>query len=128
MTGGGALPVPRRRAAGDLESEILAALWAAEAPVTVAEVVDVLGGELAHNTVLTILTRLHAKGAVAREPAGRGHRYSPVLDEAGITAQRMRALLDKEADHSAVLRRVVGTLTPAEEATLAELLTHTDPL
>lgn len=112
----------KRRAAGGLESEVLAALWAAEQPLTTADVVEALGGGLAYNTVQTILTRLHGKGAVRREAVGRAHAYSPVLDEAGLAAQRMRALLDKGGDRAAVLTHFVGTLTPAEEATLTELL------
>ena len=114
--------VGRRRAAGGLETEVLAALWAAERPLTTAEVVVALGDCLAYNTVQTILTRLHAKGAVRREPAGRAHAYSPLLDEAGLAAQRMRAMLDKGGDHTAVLSSFIGTLTPEQESTLAELL------
>jgi predicted transcriptional regulator len=114
--------VKRRRASGGLESEVLATLWAADKPLTTGEVVDELGGELAYNTVQTILTRLHGKGAVRREQAGRAHAYTPVLDEAGLAANRMRAMLDRGGDHAAVLTRFLGTLTPAEEATLAQLL------
>lgn len=114
--------VDKRRAAGGLESEVLATLWAAEHPLTTAEVVAALGDELAYTTVQTILTRLHGKGAVRREPAGRAHAYAPVLDDAGLAAQRMRAVLDKGGDHAAVLSRFVGTLTPEQESTLAELL------
>jgi predicted transcriptional regulator len=112
----------KRRAAGGLESEVLATLWAAEHPLTTAEVVTALGDGLAYTTVQTILTRLHGKGAVRREPAGRAHAYAPVLDAAGLAAQRMRAVLDKGGDHATVLSRFVGTLTPEQEATLAELL------
>jgi predicted transcriptional regulator len=112
----------RRRAAGGLESEVLATLWAAEHPLTTAEVVAALGDGLAYTTVQTILTRLYGKGAVRREPAGRAHAYAPVLDDAGLAALRMRAMLDKGGDHAAVLTRFIGTLTPAQESTLAELL------
>ena len=114
--------VSRRRAPGGLESEVLATLWAADKPLTTAEVVDTLGGELAYNTVQTILTRLHGKGAVHREQVGRAHAYTPVLDEAGLAAKRMRAMLDRGGDRAAVLTRFLGTLTPDEEATLARLL------
>jgi predicted transcriptional regulator len=114
--------VSTRRESGGLESEVLATLWAADTPLTTGEVVDALGGELAYNTVQTILTRLHGKGAVHREQAGRAHAYTPVLDEAGLAANRMRAMLDRGGDHAAVLTRFLGTLTPDEEATLAELL------
>jgi predicted transcriptional regulator len=101
---------------------VLAVLWAAGGPLTAGEVVDAVGGELAYNTVQTILTRLHDKGAVHREQAGRAHAYTPVLDEAGLAASRMRAMLDRGGDHAAVLARFIGTLTPQEEATLAQLI------
>jgi predicted transcriptional regulator len=114
--------VSKRRASGGLESEVLATLWAVDKPLTTGEVVDSLDGELAYNTVQTILTRLHGKGAVHREQAGRAHAYTPVLDEAGLAANRMRAMLDRGGDHAAVLTRFLGTLSPDEEATLAQLL------
>ena len=78
--------------------------------------------DLAYNTVQTTLTRLYDKGAVHRELVGRAHAYTPVMDDAGLAAHRMRSLLDQGRDHTAVLSRFVGTLTPEEEATLADLL------
>jgi predicted transcriptional regulator len=112
----------RRRPKGSLESEVLAALWAADAPLTAGDVVDAVGGDLAYNTVQTILTRLHTKGAVRRELSGRAHTYTPVLDDAGLAATRMQAMLDKGGDHAAVLARFLHTLTAEDEATLAALL------
>ncbi len=112
----------KRRQSGGLESEVLATLWAAGKPLTTGDVVDELGGELAYNTVQTILTRLHGKGAVHREQAGRAHAYTPILDEAGLAANRMRAMLDRGGDHAAVLTHFLGTLSPDEEATLTRLL------
>jgi predicted transcriptional regulator len=112
----------RRRMSGSLESEVLAALWSAPTALTTAEVVEALDSGLAYTTVQTILTRLHGKGAVEREQAGRAHAYRPVLDEAGLAAARMHAMLDRGGDHAAVLSRFVGTLTAEEEATLAALL------
>ena len=114
----------KRRASGSLESEVLAALWAADKPLTTGEVIDAVGGDLAYNTVQTILTRLHGKGAVEREQAGRAHAYRPVLDEAGLAATRMRAMLDRGGDHAAVLASFLGTLSPQEENTLADLITQ----
>lgn len=112
----------RRRESGGLESEVLATLWAADTALNAGEVADALGGELAYNTVQTILARLHSKGAVHREQVGRAHAYTPVLDEAGLAAKRMRAMLDRGGDHAAVLSRFLNTLTAGEEATLAKLL------
>lgn len=111
-----------RRGAGDLESEVLAALWAAERPLTPGEAVEAVGADLAYTTVQTILTRLVAKGAVQREPVGRAYAYSPVLDAAGVVASRMRAVLDAGGDQHAVLSRFVGTLSAEEERALTLLL------
>jgi predicted transcriptional regulator len=111
-----------RRQAGGLEAEVLAALWAAGRPLTTADVIETLDSGLAYNTVQTTLTRLLAKGAVHRELLGRAHAYTPVLDEPGLAAHRMRAVLDRGDDQAAVLSRFVDTLTPAEGATLARLL------
>src|SRR4051794_2144501 len=118
------MSVAMRRRRGSLESEVLATLWATGRPMTPGEVADALGGGLAYNTVQTILTRLHAKGAVHREPAGRAYAYTPVLDDAGLAAKRMQAVLDQGDDHAAVLARFLGTLTAEDEATLARLLTQ----
>src|SRR4051794_41404934 len=71
----------RRR--GALEQEVLACLGAAGRPLTVAEVQADLGGKLAYTTVLTALSRLHAKGALTRQPAGRGYAYAVPADPAG---------------------------------------------
>ncbi|MDX6205044.1 MAG: hypothetical protein QOF39_1101 [Frankiales bacterium] len=117
----------KRREAGSLESEVLAALWAAGQPLTPAEVAESLHAGLAYNTVQTILTRLHTKGAVVREPSGRAYAYTPVLDEPGLAAQRMRAMLDRGGDHAAVLTRFLDTLTAEQEATLSQLLQREQP-
>lgn len=118
--------VMRRRAAGRLESEVLAALWAAAGPMTVGEVAREIDPALAHNTVQTILVRLHSKGAVRRESQGRAHAYTPVLDDAALAARRMREMLDRGGDHAAVLSRFLGTLGPEDEQTLTELLKQVD--
>jgi predicted transcriptional regulator len=118
-------PGSRRR--GALEQEVLASLAAAARPLTVAEVQAELGGELAYTTVLTALSRLHAKGALTREPAGRAFAYSlpadPTTMGASVTARRMSRLLDSRQDRAGVLARFVADLSPEDEQLLAELLT-----
>lgn len=111
-----------RRPAGDLEAEVLSALWAAAGPLSVGEVQDALGGGLAHTTVQTILVRLRGKGAVEREWDGRRHRYRPVLAEEDLTARQMRRLLDNEDDRASVLQRFVSELRPEDEAALQAAL------
>ncbi|WP_424215078.1 BlaI/MecI/CopY family transcriptional regulator [Streptomyces sp. BI20] len=113
----------RRRGQGELEIGVVAALRAAEGPVTAAWVRERLGGDLAYTTVMTILTRLHAKGAVTRERAGRSFRWTATSDEAGLAALRMRRVLDAESDREAVLASFVTALSPGDERLLRELLT-----
>lgn len=115
----------KRREPGAREGEVLAALWAADGPLTAREVVEEIADGLAFNTVQTILTRLHAKGAVRRELLGRTYAYTPVLDEAGLAARRMRAMLERGKDHDAVLSRFLGTLSEDQQRTVARLLRTT---
>ncbi len=111
-----------RRPAGGLEAEVLGALWAANRPLTPREVQQDLGGTLAYTTVMTALSRLHEKGTARRERAGRAYAYTPVLDQSGISAARMRDVLDAGDDRAAVLARFVGSLSDEEERVLAALL------
>ena len=76
-----------RRAAGALEAEILAILREADGPLSPGEVRQRLAarpqpggprGELSYSTVVTIVSRLHAKGLLERERAGRAFVYRPV--------------------------------------------------
>jgi predicted transcriptional regulator len=111
-----------RRSAGQLEGEILSVLWAADGPMTAIEVQAAVGGDLAYNTVHTILTRLHGKGQVHRlGPAGRS-TYRPVKGAAEAAAEQMRAVLDTGADRGEILMRFVTTLDPDDEAALRAAL------
>ncbi|WP_119583757.1 BlaI/MecI/CopY family transcriptional regulator [Streptomyces europaeiscabiei] len=115
-----------RRARGELESGVLAALWAADEPMTARQVLERLPGDLAYTTVLTILSRLHDKGMLVRHPAGRGYAYAPVRDEASETAVRMHSLLERGSDREAVLSRFVSELSPEDEQLLHRLLGEQD--
>lgn len=116
LTGG------QRRAAGELEAAALAVLHAAGTPLTPGEVLDRLGGGLAYSTVVTILSRLHAKGVLTRLRSGRAYSYAPVADQPGLAARRMRGVLDAEADRAAVLARFVSDLSTADEDLLRRML------
>jgi predicted transcriptional regulator len=114
----------RRRARGELEGEVLAALWAAGGPVSASGVQGQVSGA-AYTTVLTILTRLCDKRLVTRRRKGRGHVYAPVDDQAGLAAAGMHSLLDEGGDRAAVLARFVSELS-AEDEQLLEHLLHGD--
>ncbi|MET7640947.1 BlaI/MecI/CopY family transcriptional regulator [Streptomyces sp. NPDC005438] len=112
----------KRRAQGELETTVLMTLHEAPEPVTAAWVRERLGDDLAYTTVVTILTRLLAKGAVTREKAGRSFLWTPAADAAGLAAHRMRQVLDGESDRDTVLTRFVSSLTDDDEQLLRSLL------
>jgi predicted transcriptional regulator len=130
----GPLPAPgegpggARRPAGALEAEVLAVLWAAGTPLNPGQVRERLAarqqGELSYSTVVTILSRLHAKGLLARERSGRGFAYTP-LDPASLAAGQMSRALDA-ADHDAVLSRFVSGLSGRDARLLRRLLAGED--
>jgi predicted transcriptional regulator len=116
--------VSTRRRPGQLETEIVTVLGGTPDPLTPGEVRDLLdpGGALSYSTVVTTLTRLHEKGAVARHRDGRAFRYGALADPAGLVADRMTRLMAVEPDHASVLRRFVSTLSSQDEKLLRELL------
>jgi predicted transcriptional regulator len=131
----GSPPGAARRAAGALESEVLAILRGAGGPLSPGEVRQRLAAgpqaagppaagpreELSYSTVVTIVSRLHAKGLLARQRAGRGFTYTPV-DEASLAAGRMSQALGNEHDHDAVLSRFVSGLSGRDARLLRRLL------
>ena len=110
---------PSGRPRGALEREVLACLAAAGRPLTAGEVLADLGDGLAYTTVMTTLTRLHAKGVLTREASGRAYAYSLTGSleaiPASLTAGRMRRLLDAGEDRAGVLARFVADLGPDDE-------------
>ena len=115
-----------RRPAGALEAEVMAVLRAADAPLSPGQVRERLAvrpsGELSYSTVVTIVSRLHAKGLLARGRAGRGFAYTPV-DPASLAAGQMSRALDAGVDHGAVLTRFVSGLSGRDARLLRRLLT-----
>src|SRR5260370_5352547 len=102
-----------RRPAGALEAEVLAVLRAAGMPLSPGQVRERLAareqGGLSYSTVVTIVSRLHAKGLLARERAGRGFVYTPV-DAARLAAGHMSHPLHARADRPAALHRFLSGL------------------
>jgi predicted transcriptional regulator len=111
-----------RRGAGQLEGEILGTLWAADRPMTPAEVQAELGADLAYNTVHTILKRLWDKGLVIRDAHGRRGAYLPVKEATELAAEVMHDVLRREPDRAGVLQRFVTGLGPDDEDMLRRLL------
>lgn len=114
------------RPRGELEREILACLAAADQAMSPADVRTELGNRLAYTTVMTTLSRLHAKGAISRQPAGRGYVYAlrggPDDAQASMTAHRMLRLLEAGGDRAGVLSRFIADLSHEDEQLLSDLL------
>ena len=123
------LPGQARRAAGALEAEVLGILREAGGPLSPGEVRQRVAsgqrGELSYSTVVTIVSRLHDKGLLARQRAGRGFTYTPV-DAASLAAGQMSRALDAGADHQAVLSRFVSGLSGRDARLLRRLLADGD--
>jgi predicted transcriptional regulator len=70
---------------GPLEAEVMQALWGADEPLTVRQLLEQLNRgrkpELAYTTVMTVMNRLAEKGALGRERRGRGYAYRPTADD-----------------------------------------------
>jgi predicted transcriptional regulator len=115
-------PAGGRRGSGELEAEVLSILWAADGPLTPAQLQASLGRELAYNTVHTILTRLCEKGLVVRTPIDGRPGYAPAQGAAEWAASQMRAVLDRGNDRTAILHRFVSSLDPDDEQALREFL------
>jgi predicted transcriptional regulator len=114
--------VASRRAAGELEAAVLAVLQEAGSALSPGEVRERIGGALAYTTVVTILSRLHAKGVLERHKPGRAYLYAPVADQPGLAARRMARVLDGEANREAVLARFVSSLSDSDEELLRRML------
>jgi len=112
----------KRRPLGQLEAEVLAALSAADGPLSTAELRTRIPGEPAYTTINTILFRLHAKQMVTRVRQGRHFLYRLAVDEARLVAGRMHDHLRVASDPSGVLSRFVQGLSAEEERALREIM------
>ncbi len=118
----------RRRPNGALEREVLACLWTAGHPLTAGDVNEALGADLAPTTVMTVLSRLDAKGLARRVPtADRPHRYEPTISEEDLTARRMMEVLGTTDDRVAVLSRFLGSLREDDRDALRAALWRPPP-
>lgn len=114
---------------GPLETAVMERLWK-QRKATVRDVVDDLGRSrsLAYTTVMTIMTRLHAKGLLTRDRDGKTYVYRPAFSReehrARLSRDLVRGLVDEFGDvalaqftaeldsvdssHRAALRRIAS--------------------
>jgi predicted transcriptional regulator len=77
------------------ETAVLELLWSA-GPKTPREVHSAIGEprHWAYTTTLTLLHRLHARGLLQREKAGRTHRYRPSMKHEQHRAHEARRMAE----------------------------------
>lgn len=106
-------PDPLRRVFGALELRVLDALWARGAASTVRDLEAGVGG-VAYTTLMTTLDRLHRKGVLVREKAGRAFSYRPKLSRdallSSVAGDALAAIL---GPRGVELRPVVSFLVDA---------------
>jgi predicted transcriptional regulator len=108
---------------GELERAVMDVLWAADGPVTARQVTGGLTGrELALTTVLTVLSRLEAKGFLRRTRDGRAHHYEPTASREEHVAGLMHEVLGAASDRTAALARFAGHVSREEAEALQSAL------
>lgn len=117
---------------GDAELEVLKVLWD-HGPMTVRETLGILqaaGRDLAYTTVLTMMTRLEAKGVVAANKSGPAYVYRPRVTRERVTRDRLQGLIEQlfnGTPGSLVLQLMQSErFTPAELAEFRALIERLD--
>lgn len=104
---------PLERVFGALELRVLEALWARADAATVRDLEPAFAG-IAYTTLMTTLDRLHRKGVLLREKAGRAFVYRPRLSRdallSGVAGDALAAILGARA---AELRPMVSFFVDA---------------
>lgn len=111
---------------GELERSIMDVLWSAPSSIPVADIRSALNSSrekpAALTTVLTVLSRLEAKGFVRTDRGSRPRRYRAIDDHASHTAQLMSDVLGSAEDREAALARFIDTVPRSDADTLRRLL------
>ncbi|MEV4258864.1 BlaI/MecI/CopY family transcriptional regulator [Spirillospora sp. NPDC049652] len=111
---------------GALERAIMDALWAADEPLRVRELLNLLNASadrrLAYNTVQTVAERLTRKDLLRRVPDGQAFRYAPTQSRADFTVALMLDALTDSPDQGAVLARLVESVPDADARRMLDAL------
>ncbi|MEM9042735.1 MAG: BlaI/MecI/CopY family transcriptional regulator [Actinomycetota bacterium] len=115
-----------KRPDGELEQDVLRALWEIDAPVSPSEVIDHLHSDLAYTSIATVLGRLCDKDLAERRRDGRSFRYTAARSEADVAASRICSILDTALDRESALAGFARALDRDEAEHLADLLRRTE--
>jgi predicted transcriptional regulator len=109
---------------GKLEYAVLVTLWE-NGPLSAPELHERVGVplDLVYTTTAKVLDRLHRKGLVERQPAGKTFRYAAAVERPATERARARRLLDAvlgDAPRPAIAA-LVDAVTAIDPALLDEL-------
>ena len=104
----------------DGEWKLMRRLWS-QAPQTITELTAALRDETgwSKHTVITMLSRLEAKGAVAYAEGGRAKRYSPLVAREEAVREETECFLDKVYDGS--LGLLVNSMARSRQLSAADI-------
>ena len=114
----------QRRGMGELEREVMSALWDGDDWMTPRQVLERLDLDppVVYSTVMTILRRLWKKGVVNRQRSGKAFAYRPVKGQGEQTAARMTELLEATDDPEVALTHFLAALDARRRRQLRKLL------
>ena len=110
---------------GTLEIRVLEALWERATPQSVRELQPAFAG-VAYTTLMTTLDRLHRKGVLDREKAGRAFAYRPRHTReallSGLAGEALSAVFgSRAADLEPILSFFIETVSREDHESLAAL-------
>jgi predicted transcriptional regulator len=116
----------RGRQQGELENQVMDALWSAEGSMTSQEILETVNqgaGELALTTILTVLSRLVDKGMVTRSSgSGRSLDFRATETRERHSANLMLKLLGDTENPALTFAQFTKSLSPKQLAALRETL------
>lgn len=105
---------PDTRLQGELQIEVMRALWRLDSPSTVEQVRTALprAHRSAYTTIQTVLNRLAERGLLTRERQGKAIIYTTKVGEADYYSNSLRQTLSKASDSArrAALAQLVGDM------------------
>ncbi len=112
---------------GDLEREVMDVLWASPASALTVREVGEHFPDHAYTTILTVLSRLSAKGFLQEAKQGRLNTFVPTASrEDYITGLILEALSNTDDRHAA-LAHFVEALAPSDRSFFGKIFSRKAP-
>jgi predicted transcriptional regulator len=112
---------------GDLEREVMEVMWASPTSVLTVREVGEYFPDHAYTTILTVLTRLKAKGFLQEAKQGRLNTFRATASrEDYITGLILGALANTE-DRQAALAHFAESLAPSDRSFFRKMFTRKAP-